>query len=86
MRCLRRVEKLESRLSSAVSSDPLSFARSEAFDRLDHSDRKTISELARSYHLGEDVEDSLEIRECLARWDDLIAAFGKQNCGARGWL
>ena len=58
MRCQRRVEKLESRLSSAVSSEPLRFARSEASDRLDHSDRKIISELARKYLLCDHVQDS----------------------------
>ena len=86
MRCQRRVEKLESRLSSAVSSDPLRFARSEAFDRLDHSDRTVISELARRYHFGEYVEDSLETQECLDRWGDLTAELASQTHRAQGWL
>ena len=85
MRCVRRVEKLESRLSSAFSIDPLRAARSEAFDRLAHSDRKIISELARKYHFGEYVENTPEIRECLARWGDLTAALGNQPPGAQGW-
>ena len=58
MRCLMRVAKLESRLSSAVSTDLLCPERSVAFDRLDHSDRIVISELARKYLLCDHVQDS----------------------------
>ena len=58
----------------------------EAFDRLAHSDRKVISDLARKYHFGQYVEDSLEIRDCLARWGTLTAELGSQPQGAQGWL
>ena len=81
-----RAAKLESRLSSAVSTDLLCPARSVAFDRLDHSDRMVISELACRYHFGEYVGGSPEIKECLARWGHLTAELGIKSCGAQVWL
>jgi len=86
MKCVMRVAKLESRLSSAVSTDLLCPERSVAFDRLDHSDRIVISELARRYHFGEYVGGSPEIKECLVRWGDLTAELASQTHGAQGWL
>jgi len=87
MRCLRRVQRLEARLNTAVYRDPLEAARKEAFNCIAHSDRKVISELAREYHFGDTVEETPEIRQALGRWGDLTALLASQPQGAAcGWL
>lgn len=70
MRCLRRVQRLELR-QCAPLSDPLRVIRNEAFDRLDYSDRKVISDLAFQYQNGNEVEERPEVQGSLARWGDL---------------
>jgi len=72
MKCIRRVNLLES-LQCASLSAPLRAVRNDAFDRLDHSDRKVISELAFQYQSGDEVGETSEVQRTLARWGDLIA-------------
>ena len=81
MRCLRRVQRLES-LQCASCSDPLRGIRNEAFDCLGHSDRKVISDLALYYQNGEKVEVTSEVWATLARWGDLISRRAGQPRGA----
>ena len=86
MRCLRRVQKLEAWTKTVVANDPLRVIRKQAFDRLAHSDRKVISELAYRYQLCEEVEETVEIRKTLARWGALVSVLASQPREPEEWL
>ena len=77
MKCIRRVQRLES-LQCASLSDSLRALRNEAFDRLDHSDCRAISDLAFQCQNGDKLEETSEVQGTLARWGDLISRLAGQ--------
>jgi hypothetical protein len=78
----RRLQKLQATMSSYSPEAEIHWIRLEAFDRIDHDDRRAISRVARMYGTGMEVESTEQLNAVMTRWGAMVAEIAAARVSA----